>query len=72
MEKFNLEKAKDGEPICTRSGEERIFIGYNSIMKSVGYPIEAFERFGLVSNDYDIDGYFIGKDNPCDEDLMMV
>ena len=71
MKEFNLEEAKAGKPVCTRSGRSARIICFDRIDKE--YPIIVLVKFELDEDfiSCSTDGrIYVGENN--EYDLMMV
>ena len=70
LKPFDLQKAKDGKPVCTRDGRKARIICFDA---KGDKPIIALVEMGVAEtpNNYPIDGKAIStKETPCD--LMML
>ena len=73
LKPFDLEKAKDGKPVCTRDGHKARILCYD--LKGAEYPIvaavETRDRFAESIFGYDKNGRF-DHDTENNNDLMML
>lgn len=73
---FDLQKAREGKPVCTRDGRKVRIICFDRICGDDYYKIvacvTAFDGDFEEVLFYGIDGYIVDSQNPKDEDLMML
>ena len=76
LKPFDLQKAKQGKPVCTRDGRKARIICFDRISGDDVYKIvacvTAFDGDFEEVLSYRIDGYIVDSQNPKDEDLMML
>ena len=76
LKPFDIQKAREGKPVCTRDGRKARIICFDRISGDDYYKIVAcvtvfdgdFEEVLF----YGINGYIVDSQNPKDEDLMML
>ena len=73
---FDLQKAREGKPVCTRDGRKVRIVCFDRISGDDYYKIvacvTAFDGDFEEVLFYGIDGYIVDSQNPKDEDLMML
>ena len=72
---FDLQKAKDGKPVCTRDGRKARIICFDRINGDYYKIIACVTAFDGDFEEvlfYGIDGCIVDSQNPKDEDLMML
>lgn len=76
LKPFDIQKAKEGKPVCTRNGRKARIICFDRICGDDYYKIvacvTAFDGDFEEVLSYGIDGYIVDSQNPKDEDLMML
>lgn len=76
LKPFDIQKAKEGKPVCTRDGRKARIICFDRICGDDYYKIvacvTAFDGDFEEVLSYGIDGYIVDSQNPKDEDLMML
>ena len=76
LRSFDLQKAREGKPVCTRDGRKVRIICFDRISGDDYYKIvacvTAFDGDFEEVLFYGIDGYIVDSQNPKGEDLMML
>ena len=76
LKPFDIQKAREGKPVCTRDGRKARIICFDRICGDDYYKIvacvTAFDGDFEEVLSYGIDGYIVDSQNPKDEDLMML
>ena len=76
LKPFDIQKAREGKPVCTRDGRKARIICFDRISGDDYYKIvacvTAFDGDFEEVLSYGIDGYIVDSQNPKDEDLMML
>ena len=76
LKPFDIQKAREGKPVCTRDGRKARIICFDRISGDDVYKIvacvTAFDGDFEEVLSYRIDGYIVDSQNPKDEDLMML
>ena len=76
LKPFDIQKAREGKPVCTRDGRKARIICFDRISCDDYYKIvacvTAFDGDFEEVLFYGIDGYIVDSQNPKDEDLMML
>lgn len=69
LKSFDLEKAKQGEPVCTRDGRKAVFL---TTLSNKRFPVVAIVNCGQEENVYQYDINGICDENDDALDLMML
>ena len=76
LKPFDIQKAREGKPVCTRDGKKARIICFDRISGDDYYKIvacvTAFDGDFEEVLSYGIDGYIVDSQNPKDKDLMML
>ncbi len=76
LKPFDVQKAREGYPVCTRDGRKARIICFDRISIDDYYKIvacvTAFDGDFEEVLFYGIDGYIVDSQNPKEEDLMML
>ena len=76
LKPFDIQKAREGKPVCTRDGRKARILCFDRISGDDYYKIvacvTAFDGDFEEVLFYGIDGYIVDSQNPKDEDLMML
>ena len=75
LKPFDIQKAREGKPVCTRDGRKARIICFDRIngdYYKIVACVTAFDGDFEEVLFYGIDGYIVDSQNPKDEDLMML
>ena len=75
LKPFDIQKAREGKPVCTRDGRKVRIICFDRIngdYYKIVACVTAFDGDFEEVLFYGIDGYIVNSQNPKDEDLMML
>ena len=76
LKPFDIQKAREGKPVCTRDGRKARIICFDRISgddySKIVACVTAFDGDFEEVLSYGIDGYIVDSQNPKDEDLMML